>query len=391
MIPLEEAQQRLLCLARPLGAETMAVDDAAGRYLMRSLASRRMQPAADLSAMDGFAVAGAGPWRIVGESRAGAPFAGSLAGREAARISTGAACPAGTDAIVLLEDGIVESETLRAPQPEQGRWIRRAGFDFTAGTTLIEAGTRLGPAHIALARASGHALVEVGRLPRIAIIELGDELVSDPENCPPHLLPASNGAMVAALARGAGARARQIGPLADNRAELALALDEVPEAEVIVTTAGASLGEHDHVRGALDDTGWTVAFWRVAIRPGKPLLVATRGHQLLLGLPGNPSSSFVTAFLFLLPLLRAMQGARHPAATTIPLPLAEPLPAGEGRREFRRARLVDGTAMPLPERDSSALATLAAADLLIDRPIGAPEAPAGTIVPCYWLESGGVA
>ncbi len=170
-----------------------------------------------------------------------------------------------------------------------------------------------------------------------------------------------------------------------------MAIGEAADTNVIVTTAGASVGEHDHVRGALADCGAELAFWRVAIRPGKPLLVGRLGHQLVLGLPGNPASSFVTAFLFLLPLLRALQGATRILPVAFPLPLASALGAGGDRREFQRAQLRDGQAVPLDERDSSALVTLAAADLLIDRPIGAPPAPAGALIPCYWLGNDGIA
>ncbi len=389
MIELEEAWERLLALARPLGAETVPVDEAAGRYIASDIHARRTQPAADLSAMDGFAVAGPGPWRIVGESRAGVPFAGSLAAGDAARISTGAACPEGTEGIVLIEEAAVTAGDLSAPQPAPGRWIRPAGFDFTGGTVLLEKGARIGPAQLGLARAAGHGSLEVARRPRLAILECGDELVADPEACPPDSLPASNGAMLAAMTAELG-EVRRIGPFPDDRAALARAFADAGDCEVLVTIGGASVGEHDHIRGALEDCGAQLAFWRVAIRPGKPLLVAQRGAQLVLGLPGNPASSFVTAWLFVLPLLRAWQGAARPHPATVPLALAAPVPAGGDRHEFLRARFVNGRAEPLPERDSSALRTLAAADLLIDRPIGAPAAGAGETVDCYWLGNGGV-
>ena len=390
-IALEAAHERLFALARPLGAETVPLDEAGGRYLAEPLSARRTQPARDLSVMDGFAVAGAEPWRIVGESRAGAPFCGVLASGEAVRISTGAACPEGSEGIVIVEDAAVDNEVLTAEAPQSSRWVRHRGFDFTKGTRLLEPGTRIGPAQLALARGAGHGALAVARQPSVAIVECGDELVTDPRDCPPDSLPASNGAMVAAMSEAAGARVQRIGPLPDDRAALARAFAHAADADVLVTTAGASVGEHDHVRGALEECGAELAFWRVAIRPGKPLLVAQRGQQLVLGLPGNPASSFVTAFLFLLPLLRALQGAAKALPTALPMPLAQPLPASGQRREFVRALLVDSHALPLEERDSSALRTLAAADLLIDRPIGAAAAQAGTSVPCYWLGNGGIA
>lgn len=391
MITLEEAWERLFALAPRLDGETVPIDEATGRFLLESLVARRTQPAADLSVMDGFALAGSGPWRVVGESRAGHAFAPGIGPGQAVRISTGAVCPDGSDAVLPIEEAELEGETLLAQAPEPGRWIRRRGFDFCEGDPLIAAGQPIGPAQIALARSGGHAGVLVGRRPRVAILECGDELVADPRHCPDDRVPATNGAMVAAMVDGVGGLPRRTGPLPDDRAALVRAFAEAAEADVIVTTAGASVGEHDHVRAALQDAGAELDFWRVAIRPGKPLLAAQLGSTIVLGLPGNPVSSFVTAYLFLLPLLRALQGARHPVPVPVALPLSGSLPPGGERREFRRARFVAGRAAPLPERDSSALATLAAADLLIDRPIGGPSLQDGNAVDCYSLRNIGTA
>lgn len=389
-IPLEEAWHRLFALVRTLERETVPVDEAAGRWLAEDLVARRTQPDADLSAMDGFAVDGPGPWRIVGESRAGAAFEGSIGTGEATRISTGAACPPGTEAIVLVEDADVSGDQLEAKVPKAGQHIRRHGFDFASGDRLIEAGTRIGPAQLALARAAGHGLLQVSRKPVVAVIECGDELVADPNDCPPGRLPASNGAMVAAMVSGL-AEVLRSGPVADERTLLVRAFAEASGADVIVTTGGASVGAHDHVRGALEVCGAELDFWRVAIRPGKPLLFARLGRQIVLGLPGNPASSYVTAYLFLLPLLRALQGAGDARPFSFPFTLASDLPPGGDRREFLRGRFIDGRAHPVDERDSSALRALASADLLIDRPIGAATASAGDIVPAYWLGNGGMA
>lgn len=389
-IALEDAWDRLLALARPLGTETVPVDETVGRWLAEDLIARRTQPEADLSAMDGFAVAGPRPWRIVGESRAGTAFDRPIAAGEAVRISTGAACPAGTDGVVIVEHAAVSGDRLEADAPVPGQHIRRRGFDFTRGDTLIARGTRVEPASLALARAAGLGTVAVARRPLVAVFECGDELVADPAACPPGRLPASNGAMVTAMVRGV-AEVRRTEPLPDERSRLAAAFRAAADADVIVTTAGASVGAHDHVRGALEDCGAHIDFWRVAIRPGKPLLVARLGDRIVLGLPGNPASSFVTAFLFLLPLLRAQQGARDPRPIAMPLRLAGDLPPGGDRREFVRARFREGRALPIDERDSSALRALAAADILIDRPIGTPGARAGDTVGCYWLGNGGMA
>lgn len=389
-IALEDAWDRLLALARPLGTETVPVDETVGRWLAEDLVARRTQPDADLSAMDGFAICGPGPWRIVGESRAGAAFDSFLAPGEAVRISTGAACPDGTDSIVIVENAAVAGNQLEAEAPITGEHIRRRGFDFASGDVLITRGTRVGPASLALARAAGHGTVAVAKQPVVAVLECGDELVADPAACPPGRLPASNAAMVATMVAGM-ADVRRSDPLPDDRDRLAAALRAAADADVIVTTAGASVGAHDHVRGALEDCGAHIDFWRVAIRPGKPLLVARLGDRIVLGLPGNPASSFVTAFLFLLPLLRAQQGARDPRPIAMPLRLAGDLPPGGDRREFVRARFREGRAHPIDKRDSSALRALAAADILIDRPIGTPGARAGDTVGCYWLGNGGMA
>lgn len=390
-IPLEDAWDKLFALARPLESERTPVDDAAGRWLAEDIPARLVRPFADLSAMDGFAVRGAGPWTIVGESRAGHHHAGTLSDGEAVRISTGAACPEGTESIVIVENAEVDGEVLTAPRPDAGKHIRRRGFDFTDGELLLARGSRIGAAQLALARSGGHGELPVSRQPAVAVLEGGDELVSDPQNCPPDKLPASNGAMVAAMVRSAGGIARTIGPLPDDRAMLASAIAEAGYADVIVTTAGASVGAHDHVRGALEDCGADLTFWRVAIRPGKPLLVARLGQTIVLGLPGNPASAYVTAFLFVLPLLRFLQGASVAVPRAIDLPTSRALPHGGDRREFLRARFADGGVQPLQERDSSALRILAEANLLIDRPAHARRTPPGAPVPCYWLENGGIA
>jgi molybdopterin molybdotransferase len=391
-LPLEEAQARLLALAAPLTAEQVPVVAAGGRYLAEPLLARRTQPAADLSAMDGYALTGSGPWRMIGESRAGHPFPGALRDSEAIRISTGALMPSGADTVLIQENAQRNGASLVAIEaPLAGRHIRRAGFDFRAGDTVLDAGARLDPAAIALALSAGHAEVAAHRLPTIAVIDSGDELVADPRDCAPHQIPASNGAMLAAMVGGLASEVQRLGPVVDDLAALVTALDHASNADVIVTTGGASVGDHDLIRPALETAGATLGFWRVAIRPGKPLLVATRRKQIILGLPGNPVSGFVTAWLFLLPMLRALAGSRQPLPVAVPLPCATDLPPGGERREFLRARW-DGAALhPVAERDSSALAALAGANALIDRPPHADGTKAGTPVPAYLLGNGAIA
>lgn len=397
-IPLAEAWERLLGPAEPLGHELLDTARAAGRYLATGIHALRTQPAADLSAMDGYALCegdDAGPWHVVGESAAGHPFKGVLAPGQAARISTGALVPEGAGAIVLQENVLRSGDQLHlngegVPSP---RHIRRAGFDFRTGDRVLARGTAISAPQIAAAISAGHGTLPVHRLPSMAVMDSGDELSRDPAACQPHQIPASNGAMLAALAAPLAAGVRRIGPVQDRPEALAEALATAADVDVLVTSGGASVGDHDLVMPALQAWGATVDFWRVAIKPGKPLMVARRGSQWIIGLPGNPVSSYVTAFLFVLPLLRRLAGC--PAALALPRPLplrlTAPVPATEGREEFLRG-LVDFDAVaPLGQQDSSALATLAQANGLIARPAHSAPLEAGTVVPVYLLRNGGIA
>jgi len=373
-LPLDEAQRRLLDGVQPLGSERLPAEECVGRWLWSDPVARRTQPASDLSAMDGYAVSEplAGPWRIIGESAAGRPFAGALSTGEAVRISTGAIMPGGAMAVLVQEEAEREGDSLGvAPGGEASpRHVRRRGFDFAEGDVVLGAGRRIGPAQLALALAAGLGSLEVGRLARLAVIDSGDELVAGAETWEDHQLPASNGAMIAALAAPFAASVERFGPVPDRMDALAGALAKAEGADVIVTTGGASVGDHDLVRPALEAWGATIDFWRVAIRPGKPLLVARRGETIVLGLPGNPVSSYVTAFLFLLPLLRRLGGSERPVPLGLCLPLVDPLPPTGDRMEFVRGHMGFGGVIPQKQGDSSALASLAAANCLIQRPAG---------------------
>lgn len=393
-LPLEEAQTRLLALATPLPIEHIAIEEAAGHYLAAPLQARRTQPAADVSAMDGYAVVDlAGPWQVIGESAAGHPYAGTVAPGQAVRISTGALIPTGARAVILQEDLARTADTItltgEAPHPAH-KHIRRCGMDFAEGAALLPAGTRIGPAQIALGIAAGHSHLPVHRPPRVAILDSGDELARPGEDCPAHRIPASNGAMLAAMVAGAApCTLTRLGPVPDSLEALATALANAAAADVIVTSGGASVGDHDLVRPALAAWGAEIDFWKVAIKPGKPLLVATRTagtrRQLIIGLPGNPASSLVTAHLFLLPLLRALLGAARPLPHTTTATLAAPVPAGGPRREFRRAHWNGTTVDPNPQQDSGALAALAASNALIDIPAHAPARATGEIATIFPL------
>lgn len=393
-IPLAEAQARLLDGVAPLGSETIDVAKACGRYLAQPLIARRTQPFADLSAMDGYAMRADdpdGPWRVVGESAAGHPFAGELATGQAIRISTGAPMPAANTCVLLQENAHLEDDVLTvsgADGPTQHH-VRRKGFDFVAGDVLRAAGTRIDAAALALAVIAGIEAVSLGTHPRLVLIDSGDELLARADPSRPDFLPAGNGAMLAAMCAGLAGDGRVLGPVPDRRDALRAAFEAAADADVIVTTGGASVGAHDLVRPTLEEWGATLDFWRVAIRPGKPLLVARKGRSTILGLPGNPVSAFVTAHLFLLPLLRRLAGAGAPLPCFQQARLAAALPPGGEREEFLRGQWVDGEILPIAERDSSALRALAQADVLIRRPIGAPAAVPGDLVRVLPLTNGG--
>jgi molybdopterin molybdotransferase len=396
-LALDAAQARLLALAVPLPIEHVDMAGALGRYLAEPLHARRTQPAFDLSAMDGYAVAAgelSGPWEVAGESAAGHPSDIAVAPGRAIRISTGAILPEGTGAVILQEDlrrdGNRIELTGEAPSPPR-KHIRRKGMDFTEHDEVLGPGTRIGPAQLALAIAAGHTHIGVRRLPRVAILDSGDELAASADACSPHQIPASNGPMLAALASLVPCRIDALGPVPDDLGALGEALDTAAEADVIVTSGGASVGDHDLVRPALEAWGAELDFWRIAIKPGKPLLVARKGHQIILGLPGNPVSSYVTAFLFLLPLLRALSGAATAMPSLVTTRLGAPLPAVGRRQEFLRASWDGRTATPIAVQDSGALRALAGSNALIIRGAGSAPAVAGDEVSIYLLENGGMA
>jgi molybdopterin molybdotransferase len=389
-LALEDAQARLLALAPVLPAEQVRVENALDRYLAENVQAARTQPAADLSAMDGYALApGNGPWALVGESRAGAPFDRAITPGECARISTGAVVPHGADRVLLQEDAVISGTSVSASEvPPPGRHIRARGFDFQTADLLLTRGTRMTAGRIALALTAGHAFVTAARPVRVAVMDSGDELSADPSACAGHQVPASNGAMIAAMLAPLGCEVLRLGPVGDDMAALEAALAAAEGADILITSGGASVGDHDLIKPALAAWGAQTAFWKVAIKPGKPLLVATRGAQVVLGLPGNPVSSFVTAFLFALPLIRAAMGDPDPLPRSITLLAGEDLPPIGPRREFQRA-VSDGVTVRLAgSQDSSALTALAAANCLIDRPARTGAVMAGEPVRVFPLQNG---
>lgn len=396
LLPVEEAQRQLLALAEPLAPEQEPLDEAAGRWLAEPLTAQRDQPWTALSAMDGYAVRWAdmpGPWTLAGAIQAGAlPPEAPLAPGAAMRIFTGAPMPRGADTVVVQEDVETDGKTVRlsADGPsEEGRHVRPLGSDFGIGATLLPAGARLGPPQLALAALAGHGTLPVRARPRIAIISTGDELVAPGAPCPPGRLPASNGVMLRAMAAKAGGIIASESLAADDLSAISVAFAAAQDADIIVTSGGASVGDHDLVRPALEAAGGAIDFWRIAMRPGKPLIVGRLGHAIVLGLPGNPVSAMVTGALFLLPLIRHLAGASDPLPQPRTLPLGARMPPVGKRAEFVRAHVRDGVACPLNSQDSAAMHAAALADALIYRPIEAPAAHAGDPVQVYdWAALG---
>ena len=386
LIPLEEARARLFAGVRATGTETVPLADAHGRTLAAPIVAMHDQPPAAMSAMDGYAIARAdwpGPWHVVGEAAAGGSAVAELGPGEAARIFTGARVPEGADAVLIQEeaarDGDMLRPTLPGPLPPRDH-IRARGLDFAAGQAAGTVGAPITPALIGLAAAMGHATLRVHRRPRIAILSTGDELVPPGTAPAPGQIVESCAPMLAAMI-AAVAEPVMLGIAQDRADAIAAALDRARGCECVVTIGGASVGDHDLVRPALLAAGGAVDFWRVAIRPGKPLMAGMLGDAVVLGLPGNPASAFVTALLFLLPLARVLAGQGDPLPPLLVARLGAALPANGNRRDHLRARveLRDGElwATPMARQDSSLLSVLAEADALIVRPEHAGATAAG--------------
>ena len=379
-ISVAEAQARLFALAPRVGTEEVALAAATGRWLAGPLIARHDRPAANLSVMDGYALRFAdlpGPLTVVGESAAGRAFPGALGPGQAARIFTGAVMPAGADTVLVQEEARREGDqvTLAGEGPAvAGGNVRSAGIDFPRDTVLLEAGTRLTPGALALAASAGHATLRVNRRLRIGMIATGDELVPPGSAVTrPEQLPESNGAMLAGMLADLPVEPIDMGIIPDRAQALAAAFGAF-RGDILVTSGGASVGDHDLVRPALLAAGGTIDFWRIAMRPGRPMMAGRLGDAVVLGLPGNPVSAFVTALLFLRPLVATMAGAAQPLPFRHRARLGAPLGPNDVREDYLRARLVGGRAIAAERQDSSMLQTLARADCLIVRPPYAPAA-----------------
>lgn len=377
LLPIAEAQARLFALAAPVAAETVSLGQAHGRWASADVHAQRTQPVSDLSAMDGYAIRFAdlpGPWALVGESAAGRPFADAVDAGQTVRIFTGAAMPSGTDTVMIQEEVATDGATilLTGEGPAHvGRNTRRKGLDFSQGDRLIAGGERITPARLAVAATGGVGSIPVHRRIRVAICATGDELVEPGSPADGAALPESNRAMLAAMLADLPVDLIDLGILPDDLTTLRDTFAGV-EADLLVTTGGASVGDHDLVRPALQAAGGSIDFWRVALRPGKPMMAGRLGAMMVLGLPGNPVSAFVTSTLFVKPLIAHLAGATDPLPRTSHAIVGEELPANGPRTDYLRAELRDGHAYASTIQDSSMLLTLARSHCLIVRPIGAP-------------------
>ncbi len=375
----------------PVAAETASLDDALGRVLTQDLKALRTQPPAAVSAMDGYAVRAADvaqapvKLKLIGEVAAGHPFDGKVGTGEAARIFTGGVMPGGSDTVVIQELASRDGDKVSIDKPTpKGRNVRLQGIDFNAGQLLLEKGRRLTARDLMLAAAMNYPSLSVHRRPKVAVLGTGDELVAPGSTPTPGEIVYSNGFALRALARSEGAEPLDLGVVGDKVEAIAAAVRKARDThcDVLVTTGGASVGEHDLVQGALAAEGLSLSFWKVAVRPGRPMMHGRLGGMQVLGLPGNPVSSYVCAFLFLVPLIRRLSGRSDTDLARSEAVLGRDLPANDEREGYLRATLQDGPhgpiATPLPAQDSSLMAPLARADCLVIRPPNAPASASGS-------------
>lgn len=396
LIPVAEALARILAsVPTPVSSEDVPLATAAGRTLAADVVAIRTQPPFPASAMDGYAVRAAdateagATLRLIGTSAAGHGFSKTIAPGETVRIFTGAPVPEGADAILIQENARAEGDIIVTLEPVVAeRFIRRAGLDFSAGDGLLKAGDTLDARRLALAAAAGHGRVAVRRKPRVAILATGDELVQPGEAPAWDQIVASNTLSLAALVNAAGGEAIDLGIAGDTlpALEAAFARARAARADLLVTLGGASVGDHDLVQTALAAEGLELGFWKVALRPGKPLMHGHLGPMLVIGLPGNPVSSIVCGLLFVVPAVRALLGdPRAGADHSEPATLGRDLDGNDGREDYMRAALDTApdrlpVAHPESRQDSSMLAVLGRAEALLIRAPHAPAARAGD--PC---------
>ena len=401
MISVEEARERILADLHPTPAEIVALADAWGRVTATPVIARLTQPPADVSAMDGYALRAAdgglgAMLHVIGSAPAGHPFEGSVGPGQSVRLFTGSVVPPGADAILLQEDATASGTEVRVNEAvTAGRHIRRAGQDFAAGDAVVPAGRRLTARDIGLAAAANHPWLTVHRRPRVAILATGDEIAMPGEPIPPGGIVSSNSHALAALVRAAGGTPVVLPVVADTREAVAAVADAVHGMDLLVTSGGASVGDHDLVIESLRSRGLKLDFWQIAMRPGKPLLFGTLGPVPVLGLPGNPVSALVCSILFLLPALSRLSGLPAGPPPTVPAIAGTALRANDHRADHLRATVALDqrggiVATPFPVQDSAMLRRLALADALILRAPNAPALPEGGEVTVIRLNSLGL-
>ena len=392
LMPVAEALSAVLAGAEPLPEEMVALDAAYHRVLARDVAALRTQPPQPMSAMDGYAVRAADAarvaarFKVIGEVAAGRPFEGAVGEGQAVRIFTGGVIPEGADAIVIQEDTVTEGGGITITEAATvGRHIRPAGVDFHQGDVLLTRGSRLTDRDLSLAASMNYPDLAVHRRPKVALLATGDELVMPGSTPGPGQIVYSNGYALRALARAEGADTIELGIAADTLEATREGIRRARDfgADILITTGGASVGDHDLVKRSLEAEGVTMAFWRIAMRPGKPMMHGQLGAMRAIGLPGNPVSSYVCAFLFLVPLIRTLSGQTSIHHTRETALLGRDVVANDQREDYLRARLerrADGTliATPVNHQDSSLLGNLAASQALVIRAPFAPAAAAGS-------------
>ena len=394
MLSVVEARARILALMQPVGTETVPLAQAHGRVTAETLTTRRTQPPQDMSAMDGYAVRAAdllpSPARlaVIAEVPAGASYDSALNAGECVRIFTGAPLPAGADAIVIQEDveANPEAGTVLVPEAvKAGTYVRPAGLDFAEGDALIDAGTVLSARHIGLAAAMDRPWITVRRKPRVAILSTGDEVALPGDPIGPNQIVSSNGPALAAAVSAMGAVPTLLPIAPDDPEALRRIARDATGHDLLLTTGGASVGDHDLVGSALEDVGLTLDFWRIAMRPGKPLMCGTMAGVPMLGLPGNPVSTLVCFLLFGIPALKALMGLPNPEPVFETALLAQDLKENDRREDYLRGEITGDSGGNLVvsafgKQDSSMMSRLAHADCLIRRMPHAVPAKAGEAV-----------
>ena len=394
LMPVDEALARVLGAGKKLGVEFIKLDDVIGRVLAKDLEAKRDQPPFQSSAMDGYAARHedlGGPLKLVGIAAAGHRFKGTVKRGQAVRILTGAPLPMGADTIVIQENVSLSGKELVVHEsPALGRNIRPRGLDFKKNAVLISAGTRVTARDIGLMAAANAAVVSVRKRPRVVLFTTGDELVLPGDRPRTDQIFSSNSHALAAMLNAWGAEVMNLGIVRDDMKATIAAIKKAAKADILVTTGGASVGDHDYVQEALRRAGVKIGFWKIALRPGKPLMFGTKGKLSVLGLPGNPVSALVCARIFLKPLIGKMLGLDM---TDVPVMarVAAALPANDERQDYLRATLryeEDGARAVhvFSKQDSSMQRNLRDANCLIVRPPNAPEVPHDALVPVILLD-----